>query len=154
MKRIDKIYNHPLYKEIMGKISQLEESRIYCLHGVEHAMDVARIAYIINLEEKANIDKEIIYATSLLHDLGRGINYENHAQESVLLAKKILPDCNFSENETEQITNAISIHGDDKNMGLSGIIQRADKLSRLCYNCKSISTCKWKKEELNLEIIY
>ena len=154
MKRINKIYNHPLYKEIMDKISQLEKGRIYCLHGVEHAMDVARIAYIINLEENTHIDKEIIYATSLLHDLGRGINYENHAQQSVLLAKKILPDCDFCENETEQIINAISIHGDDKSMGLSGIIQRADKLSRLCYNCKSIDTCKWKKEELNMEIIY
>ena len=138
----------------MDKISQLEKGRIYCLHGVEHAMDVARIAYIINLEENLNIDKEIIYATSLLHDLGRGINYENHAQQSVLLAKKILPDCDFNESETEQIINAISIHGEDKSTGLSGIIQRADKLSRLCYNCKSISTCKWKKEELNLEIIY
>ena len=154
MKRINKIYHHSLYKEIMDKISQLEKGRIYCLHGVEHAMDVARIAYIINLEENLNIDKEIIYATSLLHDLGRGINYENHAQQSVLLAKKILPDCDFNESETEQIINAISIHGEEKNTGLSGIIQRADKLSRLCYNCKSISTCKWKKEELNLEIIY
>ena len=154
MNRINKIYHHPLYKEIMDKISQLEKGRIYCLHGVEHAMDVARIAYIINLEENLNIDKEIIYATSLLHDLGRGINYENHAQQSVLLAKKILPDCDFNESETEQIINAISIHGEDKSTGLSGIIHRADKLSRLCYNCKSISTCKWKKEELNLEIIY
>lgn len=154
MNRINKIYNHPLCKEIMDKISQLEKGRIYCLHGVEHAMDVARIAYIINLEENLNIDKEIIYATSLLHDLGRGINYENHAQQSVLLAKKILPDCDFNESETEQIINAISIHGEDKSTGLLGIIQRADKLSRLCYNCKSIDTCKWKKEELNLDIIY
>ncbi|MBR5270651.1 MAG: HD domain-containing protein [Clostridia bacterium] len=154
MKRINKIYHHPLYQEIMDKISQLEKDRIYCLHGVEHAMDVARIAYIINLEENASLDKEIIYATALLHDLGRGINYEKHAQQSVLLAQKILPDCDFCNDEIEQIIGAINIHGEDKSIGLSGIIQRADKLSRLCYNCESIDTCKWKKEELNLEIIY
>lgn len=154
MDRVDKIYNHHKFKEIMSKITDVENGRIYCLHGVEHSFDVARIAYIMSLEKGFNIKKDVIYACALLHDLGRGVNYHNHTPKSVELSDEILRDCDFGENEILQIKNAINVHGDENGNGLLGIIQRADKLSRLCFNCKSIDTCKWKREELNMNITY
>ncbi len=154
MDRADKIYNHPTYKKIMQKIADTEKDRIYCLHGVEHSFDVARIAYIIALENGIKIKKDIIYAASLLHDLGRGVDYHNHTPKSIELADEILHDCDFGEDEISQIINAIDLHGEENGNGLLGIIQKADKVSRLCLNCKSIDTCKWKKEELNMNITY
>ncbi len=154
MERVDKIYNHHKFKEIMSKITDAEKGRIYCLHGVEHAFDVARIAYIIALEKSLQIKKDVIYACALLHDLGRGVDYHNHTPKSIEMADEILYDCDFSEEEVIKIKEAINLHGEEDGDGLLGIIQRADKLSRLCFNCKSIDTCKWSTEELNMNITY
>ena len=71
MNRVDLILEHPKYQEYLDKIKQAEEKRIFCLHNMNHFLDVARIAYIMNLEEELGIAKEIIYATALLHDIGR-----------------------------------------------------------------------------------
>ena len=40
-------------------------------------MDVARIAYIENLEAQLGLEKEDIYIAALLHDLGRVDEYES-----------------------------------------------------------------------------
>ena len=37
-----------------------EKSRIFCKHDLQHSLDVARIAYILNLEADLKIEKEII----------------------------------------------------------------------------------------------
>lgn len=158
MKRVNKIFKHPLFKSTLEKIESCEKNRIYCLHDFTHIMDVARIAYIIALECKSDIDKETIYAASLLHDLGRFGQYTKgiaHSTASAELAKEILPQCGFVEKEVGEIISAISSHGDDNNAnGLAYILNKADKLSRMCMNCNAISTCKWKEEELNKEIMY
>lgn len=157
MTRIDMIFNHPLYKSILSETKKLEKDRMYCLHGLEHAMDVARIAYILALEEYVPVRKDIIYASALLHDLGRAEQYKsnlNHTEESVKLAEQILPQCGFSQEEISDIISAIRSHSDEGGVGLTSLLQRADKLSRMCLVCKSIATCKWKKDELNLNILY
>ena len=41
-----------------------------------HLLDVARLAWIFNLEANQEISKERIYAAALLHDIGRHIQYE------------------------------------------------------------------------------
>ena len=51
MDRVNKILNHPLYKIEFNKIQELENTREFCNHTMEHFIDVARIAYIINLED-------------------------------------------------------------------------------------------------------
>ncbi|MGN0395668.1 MAG: HD domain-containing protein, partial [Coprococcus sp.] len=71
MDKINAILNNHEYRSYINKIKENETDRRFCCHGIEHCLDVARIAYIINLEEKLDIKKELIYAAALLHDIGR-----------------------------------------------------------------------------------
>ena len=68
MERINKISEHPLWKLNMTQLKEAERDRIFCKHGIEHLLDVARIAYIENLEQNCGVSKEGIYAAALLHD--------------------------------------------------------------------------------------
>lgn len=158
MERVNKIINHKIYKQEMEKIKYFERERIYCKHGLEHQLEVARMAYILTLEEQSGIDKELIYATALLHDIGRGVQYEtkeSHEKISVLLAEKILPECGFSENEMRDILYAIESHREkDKNVlnGLAKVIYEADKKSRNCFSCESAHTCYWSTDKKNKKL--
>ena len=78
MERINWILNHPLYTSSYNQLKDLEKDRIFCCHQMPHLLDVARIAYIRNLEEHLGLDKEIIYAASLLHDIGKGKHEKPH----------------------------------------------------------------------------
>lgn len=141
------IYDNSKYKDYIGRIEILEADRIYCHHDVNHFMDVARIAVIIAMEENIHISRELIYAAALLHDIGRFVQYENgtpHEKASVGLAREILDECFFDEEEKALILTAIAQHGNEDISGeksLTGVIYRADKLSRKCYCCKAIDTC-------------
>ena len=50
MPRIDAICAHPVWQESVKRIAALERERIFCGHDTAHFMDVARMAYIENLE--------------------------------------------------------------------------------------------------------
>ena len=57
-------------------------------------LDVARLMYIRSLEEGEIVNREVIYAAALLHDLGRGMQYREgipHQEAGVLLARELLP---------------------------------------------------------------
>ena len=75
MERVNKIWRHPVWKQHMEHLAEYEKNRIFCRHGIDHLMDVARIAYIENLEKNCGISKEIIYGAALLHDIGRYLQY-------------------------------------------------------------------------------
>ena len=157
MERVNKIYSHPLYKELISEIENAETDRIYCLHGLQHILDTARIAYILALEECLPVKKDIIYAAALLHDIGRAAEYtkgKDHREESVYIAKKILPECGFLPEEQMEIALAIEGHSNCGGEGLVSLLQRADKLSRMCMTCKSIQSCKWSDEKKNMCIMY
>ena len=140
MERVNKIFKHPDFKAAMGRIEKCEEGRIYCLHGFEHAMDVARIAYILNMEKDLKIEKSVIYATALLHDIGRFRQYEegiSHSLASSEIAKGILGECDFDEDEIKRIAEAILSHGKNgDNEPLKEILNTADTLSRMCLHCQ------------------
>ncbi len=149
MQRCNMIYNHPLYKEQTEKINLLERDRKFCLHHLEHSLDVARIAYIHILENGLNISKELIYVAALLHDAGRysGIPHNESGAE---LARKIMPDCGFNNEETELVADAISGHRDTKHSTeFSSILYAADKKSRLCFKCDARDECYWEKDKRN-----
>lgn len=158
MNRIDKIISSPCFRQAIEQTELAEADRIYCLHGLDHAVDVARISYIISLEEKLDIKKDVIYAAALLHDSGRFRQYCDgtpHQTASMELAKQILPECGYDETEIAEILSAIDCHrhGKTKNR-LGEILQKADNLSRLCFNCKARSGCKWSSDEMNMTITY
>lgn len=160
MERLDQIIVHPKYIEYLERIREWEKERIFCHHDTNHFMDVARIAWILNLEEELKLNKELLYATALLHDIGRFKQYqdgEDHALVSARLAPEILKDCGFTTEEIESIVDAIAHHRDkniSKEKSLRGVIYRGDKLSRDCYFCRARTQCDWKNDKKNLVILY
>lgn len=160
MSRIDRILNHDLFKENLAKNMAAEAERCFCRHDMEHFLDVARIARIINLEEKLGIAGELIYAAALLHDIGKHRQYSAgipHEEASARLAEEILAECGFEEKETDVILTAIGNHRNARAAGmsdLSGLLYRADKASRPCFCCKAAEACNWSQEKRNLSIRY
>ena len=150
MKKIQQILAHRDYKKYLVKIQAYEEEREFCKHDMTHFLDVARIACILNLEENLKIDKEVIYAAAVLHDIGRWVEYKreggiSHACSSAVLADFILTDIGgFSESEVVDIMVAIIMHRDSDTASLknlAGILYRADKLSRMCMFCSAHELC-------------
>ena len=160
MKRIDEILKHEQFQATLSEINEAEKNRCFCNHDMEHLMDVARIAWIQNLEEGIGLDKELVYATALLHDIGKAKQYKDGTAHEIAggeIALPILQDCGFSEEEIFRIRRAILSHRDpsvkdDKN--LRGVIYRADKMSRACFMCKTSKECNWPDEKKNKQVIY
>jgi putative nucleotidyltransferase with HDIG domain len=152
--RINSILKNEKYIHLMNRIAELEKEREFCLHDLNHSLDVARIGYIISLEEKLDISRELIYAAALLHDIGRADEYEkklSHHEQSAVLAAEILSQAGFEESENREICEAIAAHkqdNDDKK-GLKYILYRADKLSRKCFSCKMYEECYWDENKKN-----
>ncbi len=167
MERVEKIRNHLLYNENQQRIDEQEQNRRFCCHGIDHSLDVARIMYILVLEQGLSYGKDLIYATALLHDLGRGLQYTqsvSHHEASTDLAKIILADCDFTTAEISIITSAIAGHhtgkshsedaGISKEVPFADLFYKADKLSRNCFECKASEACYWTTEKRNLRIRY
>ena len=51
MDRINRILEHPIFKECVKKNEMAEAKRSFCHHDIEHLCAVARIAMLLNLEE-------------------------------------------------------------------------------------------------------
>lgn len=154
MNRCQRIINHPLYRDCMDRIERAEQGRIFCLHGLPHFLDTARIGYILVLERGLNIEKELLYAAALLHDSGRyNPIIKDHAEASAINAELIMPDCGFSEEETQAAARAIRSHrsnsSDDE---LGRVLYEADKKSRMCFDCRGAAQCYWTDEKRNKEI--
>ncbi|WP_304683180.1 HD domain-containing protein [uncultured Clostridium sp.] len=157
MKNIDIIFNNVQYRNALKSLKEYEKDREFCNHTIEHFIDVARIAYIMVLEENLNISKEVIYAIGLLHDIGRVKQYEegiSHDIASVEMSKEILKETNFTSDEINIILSGIASHRKESDKRLEEIIYKADKLSRQCFNCKVKRECYWKDEKKNLAIKY
>lgn len=160
MNRIDKILHHDLFVRNLEKNKAAEAERRFCRHDMEHFLAVARIGMIINLEEKLGIEKEIIYAAALLHDIGKHLQYSAgipHEKASAELAPEILRACGFDEKETCVIVEAILSHRKREafsERNLNGLLYRADKASRPCFACAAESECNWKGSKKNMRIIY
>ena len=114
--------------------------------------------YIYSLEDKLDLSREIIYATALLHDIGRAQQYLlgiPHDIAGAEIAGKILTDLHFTEQEKKEILSAISQHRNDcSDQKLSNLLYKADKKSRNCFSCSAASECYWPSEKKNLTIEY
>ncbi|NLJ71797.1 MAG: HD domain-containing protein [Syntrophomonadaceae bacterium] len=168
MRRIELLLNNPLYQEYMN-YNEIEEAEPkFCRHDISHHIDVARIAYILVLEQndlnffikESNLSgrlaaKEVIYAAGLLHDIGKWKEYRtgiDHSSFGAKLARDILPQVFFNPNEVEIIARAIYEHR-NLSMDMSFLgerIYRADNLARICINCIYRKDCpKLEKQEIN-----
>lgn len=170
MKRVNEIYNHPIFQEKFCALQEAEKDRLFCKHTLEHFIDVARLMYLLALEQELVVSKEVIYALALMHDIGRIDQSEKgipHEQAGADLCDVILPDCGFTKAETETIKAAILQHrnrnqnqNQDKNAAsdeknpYQKLLYRADKKSRNCFACKMQKECNWDVEKMNLKIEY
>ncbi len=155
---IEKIRQHPLYIENYNKIEIIEFDRKFCRHQMPHLLDVARIAYIQNMEYKLNLKKEVIYSAAILHDIGKAVQYQKgipHEAAGKIIAGEILKELNlFSKEENEMILQAISEHREltSKMSRLGRLLYESDKLSRACYLCPSVAECNWSDTKKNKHI--
>lgn len=158
MDKIENILKNSSYRCYVNYIEKMETNRSFCRHGMEHSLDVARIAYIINLEKHMGIDKELIYAAALLHDVGRAAEYKDgspHHKAGADIAGTILAEAGFSETDRNCICDAIACHKkghtDDS---IAGLLYKADKLSRRCFDCRAYDSCYWDDAMKNKSILY
>lgn len=161
MKNTNVIYKLDIIQDRLVKLEDLEESRIYCRHNLDHFLATARIAYILNLENDLGISKDLIYTTALLHDLGRIEEVEqnlDHHIGSAQLAEKVLAYTDYTKEEKDLIIEAILGHRgwekDGPEESFRQIFKKADSLSRDCFNCKVSGSCKWSEERKNMVISY
>lgn len=158
MDKINEILQNKIFKDNMIKLENLEVNREFCRHGINHSLDVARIAYILTLENRLDYSKEIIYAIALLHDIGRVMQYENgvsHHEGSVILAEEILKNTSYDDEEISIIIDAIKNHRNKENASeINKLIFKSDKLSRNCFICKSYDECYWDSNKKNNIINY
>ena len=161
MNRINWIINHALYVTSYKQLETLEKDRIFCCHQMPHLLDVARIAYIRNLEENLGISKPVLYAAALLHDIGKGQQYEQkipHEIASEAIARTILSempeDFCFSPEEQNMILSAILNHRKyDPNLSVfDQLLYESDKASRNCFCCPAKEECNWPATKMNIEI--
>lgn len=161
MKRVNAIYRHPLYQTYYRRLEEAEQGRIFCRHQMTHLMDVARIAYIRSLEEGLGLDREVIYAAAVLHDIGKVLQYEEgipHEITGEKIAAEILDglagENAFSETEKTMILTAIRGHRKlrDEPEVLERLLYESDKASRMCFACPADPQCDWNEEKKNKEI--
>ena len=161
MKKVNAILAHPLYRECYARLEELEKDRIFCRHQMTHLLDVARIAYISNMEQGLGIEKEVIYAAALLHDIGKYVQYEDgtpHEQSGEKIASEILGSLSekdaFSDEENRMILTAIRGHRrlrEDADV-LEKLLYTSDKASRMCFACPAEGECDWSTEKKNMEL--
>ena len=126
MERVDAILRHPAFTAALAELHEQERERIFCRHGLEHLLDVARLMYIYDREAEFGIAQETLYAAALLHDIGKVPDDEPelpHAIIGMKLAEKY--------KEKPEICNAIGAHHDEVEMTslIAPIIQVCDAIS-------------------------
>lgn len=161
---IEAVRRHPLYQEYYERLKLAEAERKFCRHRMEHFLDVARIAYIQNLEQGMGFRREMIYAAAILHDIGKARQYEEgipHEVASAEIAEVILKDVSsvgnvryFSSEEQREILCAIREHRkySEDMTPLGKLLYTSDKKSRQCYVCPVEQECNWSMEKKNMEI--
>ena len=60
MERVNRIWNHPVYQNALGKLTAYEAEREFCRHTPEHFLAVARLTYLLALENGVAADREVI----------------------------------------------------------------------------------------------
>ena len=160
-KRLSFIRQHPLYVSSLHRLEELEKTRIFCRHQTEHLLDVARIAYILNLEGGLGLSRDLIYTAALLHDIGKSRQYEEGIPPetaSAALAERILSDMPsdlaFTAEEQLQILTAIRGHRKPRSGAgpLESLLYKSDKMSRTCFACPAEPECNWDSAKKNTEI--
>ena len=94
----------PTLKEMV--FDRLSDKLTY--HNFEHTQQV--VAFALKLAKATCLttdDERLLYAAAVLHDSGYGKKYNSNEGVAAMLARKLLPDFGFSEEEIAQICDII-----------------------------------------------
>lgn len=155
MPAVERIRQHPTYRACLSRIDELEADRPFCRHGMTHLLDAARVAYILNLERGLGFSREIVYAAALLHDIGKGMQYESgvpHEIAGARIAQEILSGIDdFGAADKAAIVAAVQEHRrpSAEASALGALLCEADKASRACYACPAREACSWSADKMN-----
>ena len=76
MERVERIQNHPLFKENLKLLKKKRErKRKFCRHGIRHLTDVARIALYTRAEKRPGHTQRCGLWYARIHDIGRYRQY-------------------------------------------------------------------------------
>lgn len=77
-------------------------------HSIDHTIDVMQaVERLAKMEGVNGHDAELLKTAALFHDLGFIETYDGHEHASVKLAKKILPDFDYSDEDISKIEGMI-----------------------------------------------
>jgi len=92
---------------VLSKLEDGLPDNLY-YHNVKHTIDVVTQVELIGRAEGVSDEEMLILKTAaLFHDMGHLINYDTHEEESVKLAKKVLPEYKYRNNQIEHICQLI-----------------------------------------------
>ncbi len=161
MRYVERLLQDLEYVTLVKKLEQAETDRKFCRHGLSHFLDVARLAWIMSLEQAAKEqkilkewEKEQIYLTALLHDLGRLAEIEHglpHHQAGTELAGYFLERVGWPLERRQRVLNAIQKHRGTEKLkdDFANMIKKADNDSRNCFFCDMYKECSWSCERRN-----
>lgn len=159
MEAFNKILESSEYNYNLAQNIKYEKTRQYCKHDLQHFLDVARIMYIFSLENNLGFDKETVYLTALLHDIGKWEQYETkkpHNETSAEIARDLLNKISYDKDKIDLIVQAIFDHRHEVSdkKSLSYLIYFADKKSRLCFKCDMNNECNWDSDKKTKELLF
>lgn len=154
MKYVERLMLSQTFLDIRKQLDKQEQTRAFCKHGLDHSLDVARIAQLMNLEFGFLQDKEEIYLSALLHDLGRVEEYERgiqHQKAGYEIARKLLGEIQYPLHLWEPVLQRVLEHRHlnicNEEITADNFFWFADKRSRNCFVCQQSQDCNWKTEK-------
>lgn len=79
-------------------------------HNVKHTIDVTSQAELIGIGEGVNDEEILLLKTAaLFHDAGHTISYEDHEERGAEMARKMLPDFHYTQDEIDRICELIMV---------------------------------------------
>ncbi len=92
---------------ILDKLEKELPGYLY-YHNVKHTVDVVTEVELIGWAEGCSDEEILLLKTAgLFHDAGHTIDYDNHEYHSTEMARKILPEFNYSELQINTICDTI-----------------------------------------------
>lgn len=159
MEYVNRLMQNETYLQTMREIHKMEKKRVFCHHGFDHLLDVARISYIMNVEYEFGFEKEFLYLCALLHDIGRAQEYMtgvSHEEAGVELARMLLEEIAYPEEKREGIIEKVEDHRHaplpKEGINRDNFFWFADKKARNCFSCSAAKQCNWKMEKRTLQI--
>jgi len=104
-------------------------------HGWDHVERVRTLSRIIAAELGDGVDTEVLELAAILHDVGRALSPENHAEASARFAERLLKALGYPRDRIERVVDAIRTHsfssGGKPRSIEAAILSDADKLDAL-----------------------